>query len=200
MKIILLFLITTLLLSEELLLDNMLKEYNDSESLYKKTKHDNAGYLLVYSRSDLDKMQAFSLNDVMKTVRMYTLMVQNIGVTRLQKNGQGKAALPPIKLFIDDYEITTVAQGNALDMYGDIDLYFVDHIEIYQGGSSIAFGHTPGSMVIRLYSKTPSRENSRSIQLTVDSKGGGSLRAIDAGKMDEYEYLLYANGAKNRLW
>ncbi|RLA78223.1 MAG: TonB-dependent receptor, partial [Epsilonproteobacteria bacterium] len=72
----------------------------------------------------------------------------------------------------------------------------VDHIEIYQGGSSIAFGNEVGSMVIRLYSKDPSRENSRSAQLSIDNKSGASLRAVDAGTMGEYNYLFYANAEK----
>ncbi len=194
----LLLLLISLLSSQELILDNLLKEYEESESLYKKTKKESAGFLLVYSRADLDKMQAFSLRDVLKTIRMYNMQLQSVGVTRIQKVGQGKSALPPIKVYIDDFEITTVAQGNALDMYGEMDIYFVDHIEIYQGGSSIAFGNSPGSMVIRLYSKEPSRENSSSAQLSVDSKSSLDMRAVSAGTMGEgeYEYLLYADGSK----
>ncbi|MEA2091090.1 MAG: TonB-dependent receptor, partial [Campylobacterota bacterium] len=195
-SLLLLFLLTTLLFSQELILDNLLKEYEDSESLYKKTKKESAGFLLVYSREDLEKMQAYSLKDVLKTIRIYTMQINNIGVLKLQKVAQGKSSLPPIKLYIDDFEITTVVQGNALDTYGDMDIYFVDHIEVYQGGSSIAFGNSPGSMVIRLYSKDPSRENSRSAQLSVDSKAGGNLRVIDAGLMGEYKYLLYGSAAK----
>ncbi len=197
MRIILsLILLIQFLFSQEMLLDDLLKEYEDSASLYKQTKKESAGYLIVYSRADLEKMQAYSLKDVLKTVRMYTMLTNNIGALKFQKVGQGKTAIPPIKLYIDDFEITTVVQANALDMYGDMDIYFVDHIEIYQGGSSIAFGNSPGSMVIRLYSKDPSRENSRSAQLSVDSKAAGNLRAVDAGTMGKYEYLLYASSAK----
>lgn len=184
------------LFSQELVLDDLLKEYEDSESLYKKTKQESAGFLLVYSREDLEKMQAYSLEDVLKTVRLYTMGLHSIGVAKLQKVGQGKSALPPIKVYIDDYEVTTVVQGNALDMYGDMDLYFVDHIEIYQGGSSIAFGNSPGSMVIRLYSKDPAKENSRSAQLSIDSEKGGDIRAVEAGVMGDYKYLIYADAAK----
>ncbi len=192
---LLLPLLLSLLFSEDLMLDDLLNEYEESESLYKKSKQESAGYLLVYSREDLEKMQAFSLRDVLKTIRMYNMQLTSVGVPRLQKAGQGKSALPPIKLYIDDFEITTVAQGNALDMYGEMDIYFVDHIEIYQGGSSIAFGNSPGSMVIRLYSKSPSRENSSSAQLSVDSKSSFDMRAVSAGTMGEYEYLLYADGS-----
>jgi len=197
MKFLLSFLLfTQILLAQELVLDSLLQEYEDSESLYKQTKKESAGYLLVYSREDLEAMQAFTLRDVMKTVRMYTTQVNPVGALKSTKASAGKASLTPIKLYIDNFEVTTVIQANALDMYGDMDLYFVDHIEVYQGGSSIAFGNTPGSMVIRLYSKDPTRENSRSAQISVDSKSGGNLRAVDAGTMGEYEYLIYADAAK----
>ncbi len=197
MKYLLLFLLfTSFLFSQELVLDNLLKKYEDSESLYKQTKKESAGYLLVYSREDLETMQAYTLKDVMKTVRLYTIQVNSVGALKTTKVASGKSAITPIKLYIDNFEVTTVVQGNALDMYGDMDLYFVDHIEIYQGGSSIAFGNEPGSMVIRLYSKDPTRENSRSAQFSVDTKSGGNLRAVDAGTMGEYEYLIYADAAK----
>ncbi len=192
----LLLLLTSLLSSEELILDNLLKEYEDSESLYKKTKKESAGFLLVYSRADLDKMQAYSLKDVLKTVRLYSMQVNGTGAIWIINSGAGKTSMPPLKLYIDDFEVSTVVQHNALDMYGDMDIYFVDHIEIYQGGSSIAFGNEPGSMVIRLYSKDPSRENSSSVQLSVDSKAGANLRAVDAGTIGDYNYLFYANAAK----
>ena len=197
MKVLfLLTLLTSLLFSQELMLDNLLKEYEDSESLYKKTKKESAGYLLVYSRADLDKMQAYSLRDVLKTIRLYTTQLNRTGSVGIINSGAGRTSMPPLKLYIDDFEISTVVQRNALDMYGDMDIYFVDHIEIYQGGSSLAFGNELGSMVIRLYSKDPSRENSTSVQLGVDSKSGANLRAVDAGTMGELNYLLYANSAK----
>ena len=197
--VIYLFLLPIFLLSNELILDDLLSEYEESESLYKKTKQESAGYLLIYSRADLDKMQAYSLKDVLKTIRMYTMQINNIGAIGILNAGASKTSIPPLKLYIDDFEVSTVVQKNALDMYGDMDIYFVDHIEVYQGGSSLAFGNELGSMVIRLYSKDPSRENSTSVQLGVDSKAGANLRAIDAGSMGEYNYLFYANAAKTEF-
>jgi len=197
MKIILFLLFLFIsLFAKEITLDNLLKKYEDSESLYKKTKKESAGFLLVYSREDLEKMQAYTLKDIMKTVRMYTTEINKLGALRSVKLTSGIKSLPPIKLYIDDFEVNSVVQTNALDMYGDMNLYFVDHIEIYQGGSSIAFGNEVGSMVIRLYSKDPVRENSTSAQLSVDSKGSGDLSVVDAGSYGSYKYLLFADAAQ----
>jgi len=198
MKIfIFLTLISSLLFSQELALDTLLKEYENSASLYKETKKDASGMLIIYSREDLDAMQAYSLKDVLKTIRMSNLMVSNLGTMQLKKSGQGKSATPAIKVYIDNYELTTVLQSNALDMYADMDIYFVDHIEVYQSGSSFAFGNMPGNMVIRLYSKDPSRENSHSFSLSGDNKSGYNLRAMDASTFnDDYNYLIYADKKK----
>jgi len=198
MKIFLfLALISSVILSKELALDTLLKEYENSASLYKETKRDASGMLIVYSREDLDAMQAYSLKDVLKTIRMSNLSVSNIGTLQLKKSGQGKNATPAIKVYIDNYELTTVLQSNALDMYANMDIYFIDHIEIYQSGSSFAFGNMPGNMVIRLYSKNPSRENSSSFSMGLNNKSGYNLRAIDASTFgDDYNYLIYADTKK----
>ena len=195
-SIVYVLLLSVFLFSKELPLDSLLQEYEESESLYKKTKKESAGYLLVYSRVDLERMQAFHLRDVLKTVRVYNMQVNSTGAVGILNAGAGASSMAPIKLYIDDFEVSTVVQRNALDMYGEMDIYFVDHIEIYQGGSSIAFGNEPGSMVIKLYSKDPSRENSRSAQLSIDSNMGSSTRAVDAGIVGKYNYLFYANAEK----
>nr|WP_321266490.1 TonB-dependent receptor [uncultured Sulfurimonas sp.] len=195
-KLFFIFITTACLFAQELMLDNLLQKYEDSESLYKSTKKESAGFLLVYSREDLVAMQAYNLKDILKTVRMYTLQIHNMGIQKLQTAGSGKTSMPPIKLYIDNYEVATSLQNNAIEIYGDMDIYFVDHIEIYQGGSSISLGNQPGSMVIKLYSKTPSRENSSSAQVSIDSKSGGDFRAVDAGTFGDYEYLFYADAAK----
>jgi len=198
MKIFLiLFLLTLTLGAQEALLDDLLSEYAESEALYNKTKKESSGFLMVYSREDLERMQVYKLKDILKTIRLYTLQVGHIGVETLVKAGAGMHSVPPIKLYIDDHEFAVAMGASPLMVYGNMDLYFINHIEVYQGGSSIAFGNEPGSMVVRLYTKDPKRENSMSTQVSVDSFGGGSLRGVDAFSVDDYDYLLYANVAKN---
>ena len=200
MKFLLLLLfISSLLFSQNIMLDNLLKEYENSESLYKKTKKESAGFLIIYSRDDLERMQAYKLSDILKTIRMYSMQVNNMGRIGIFQSGAGKTSSPPIKLYIDDFEISTVIQRNAFDMYGDMNLYFIDHIEIYQGASSIAFGNEAGSMVIRLYSKDPSRENSRSLEVGLNSQNSFNVEAVDAGEIGNYNYLLYASGTKENF-
>jgi len=189
----LLSILSVVVLAQEVNLDNLLKKYQNSESLYKKTQQENAGFLISYSREDLEQMQAYKLKDILKTVRMFNLLMSPIGSTTIEKASTNNNNMNQIKLFIDDFEVTSLMQSNPIELYIDMNLYFVDHIEIYQGGSSIAFGNEPGNMVIRLYSKNPCRENSSSIEASINSYGGNIVKFIDAGKIGKYEYLGYAN-------
>jgi iron complex outermembrane receptor protein len=198
MKITFLFiLLSTLLFSTDILLDDLLTKYEKSESLYHKTKKESAGHLILFSRSDLDKMQAYTLNDVLRTLRMFSLEATRTGMTTLVKSGSSQAAPSPVKIFINSHELNSATLGNAMTQYGKMGLYFIDHIEVYQAGNSVTFGNEPGSMIIKLYTKEPSRENSTSAQISVDTRASLNLRALDARDLGEYSYLANVDISKN---
>ena len=194
---LLLLLLATLLFSKELELDNLLKEYGDSQELYRETKKESAGHIIVFSRSDLDKMQAYTLNDVLKTLRFFTLQTRKNGMTTLTKAGDSQLSSHPIKVYINSHELNSATLGNVLVQYGKMGLYFIDHIEIYQAGSSVTFGNEPGTMLIKLYTKEPSRENATAAQISVDSQGSSTLQIIDAKAYDDYSYLANIDLRKN---
>lgn len=192
-----LLLLTVLLFSEELSLDNLLKKYESSEELYHSTKKESAGHITVFSRSDLDKMQAYTLNDVLKTLRFFTLQTRKNGMTTLVRSGESQMSSSPVKVYINSHELNSATLGNVLVQYGRMGLYFIDHIEIYQAGNSVTFGNEPGTMLIKLYTKEPSRENSTSVQSSVDSRGSLSLQGVDAKSFDDYSYLANIDFRKN---
>lgn len=195
--IVALLLLTILLFSEELSLDNLLKKYESSEELYHSTKKESAGHITVFSRSDLDKMQAYTLNDVLKTLRFSTLQTRKNGMTTLVKSGESQISNSTVKVYINSHELNSATLGNVLVQYGRMGLYFIDHIEIYQAGNSVTFGNEPGTMLIKLYTKEPSRENSTSVQSSVDSRGSLSLQGVDAEAFDDYSYLTNIDFRKN---
>jgi len=198
MKILLLFFfLSTFLFSKDVMLDDLLAQYEKSESLYHKTKIESAGHLILFSREDLDQMQAYTLNDVLKTIRMYNIQATRTGMTTLVKSGSNQVAPNPVKIFLNSHELNSATLGNALTQYGKMGLYFIDHIEVYQAGNSVTFGNEPGSMIIKLYTKEPSRENATSAQVSVDTRGSLNLRAIDAREIGEYSYLANVDISKN---
>ncbi|OHD96999.1 MAG: TonB-dependent receptor [Sulfurimonas sp. RIFCSPHIGHO2_12_FULL_36_9] len=195
--LVFLLLLTALLFSEELSLENLLKEYKSSEELYHDTKKESAGHVTVFSRSDLDKMQAYTLNDVLKTLRFFTLQTRRNGMTTLVRSGESQMSSSPVKVYINSHELNSATLGNVLVQYGKMGLYFIDHIEVYQSGNSVTFGNEPGTMLIKLYTKEPSRENSTSTQASVDSLGSITLQGVDAKKFDNYSYLANVDLRKN---
>ncbi len=200
MKILLLFiLLIAFLYSDEVKLGSLLQKYERSQALYLQSKKESAGNVIIFSRNDLDKMQAYSLNDVLKTLRTYTLQVTPNGMTTLVKAGSDQSALSTVKIFINKHELNSATLGNPLTQYGKMSLYFIDHIEIYQASNSVTFGNEPANTVIKLYTKNPSRENGTSAQVSLDSLGGANARAIDARQNGKYSYLMSIDTSKNNF-
>ncbi|MDQ1245491.1 MAG: vitamin transporter [Campylobacterota bacterium] len=177
------------LLANEASLGNLLKKYETSEELYLQTKKESAGHVKVFTRSDLDKMQAYTLNDVLKTLRFFTIQPRKNGMSSIIRSGETQTTALPAKIYVNSHELNSATLGNALLQYGKMGLYFIDHIEVYQAGNSVTFGNEPGTLLIKLYTKDPSRENSLSTQASVDSYGSLFLQGIDARTFGDYSYL-----------
>ncbi|SFV74693.1 hypothetical protein MNB_SM-3-584 [hydrothermal vent metagenome] len=198
MKLLFLLSFATLLLAKEMKLDHLLQKYESSQALYKKTKIESAGHLIIYSRRDLERMQAYRLKDVLKIIPLFTLQTSRTGQENIIKAGASPSSSTPIKLYIDDHEYPADLRQNIIFQYGNMNLYFVDHIEVYQGGTSIAFGNEIGSMIIRIYSKKSSRENATSIQTSGDIQGGYSLSALSAKETKYFDYVAFASHSNEK--
>ncbi len=190
-------LFSSLVFAEELSLDTLLKEYKSAEEPYLQTKKESAGHIRVITRSELDKMQAYTLNDVLKTVRFFTLQPKRNGMTTLIRSGESQMSSLPVKIYINSHELNSATLGNVLVQYGRMGLYFIDYIEIYQAGNSVTFGNEPGTLLIKLFTKDSSRENSTSVQTSVDTLGSVTLQAVEAKVFDEYSYLANIDLRKN---
>ena len=190
-------LFSSFIFAEELSLDALLKEYKSAEEPYHHTKKESAGHIRVITRSELDKMQAYTLNDVLKTVRFFTLQPKRNGMTTLVRSGESQMAYLPAKIYINSHELNSATLGNVLVQYGRMGLYFIDYVEIYQAGNSVTFGNEPGTLLIKLFTKDSSRENSTSLQSSVDTLGSVTLQAVEAKVFDDYSYLANIDLRKN---
>lgn len=197
-KSITLLLMATLLFGEEKNLDTLLSEYREAGELYKETKEDHSGHVIVFSRADLDRMQAYTLNDVLKTIRLFTLKNTKMGMTTLVKSPYSEATMSSVKLFINSHELKSITAGTATVQYGKMGLNFIDHIEVYQASNSISFGGEPGNMTIRMYTKDPERENASVLQTSIDSEGGSRAQFIEANKFEDYSYLANIDVGKSK--
>lgn len=190
MKIYLvLLLLSALLFGEEKNLNELLSEYREAGELFNETKELKNGHVTIFSRADLDKMQAYTLNDVLKTIKLFTLMSTKLGMSTLVKSPYSEKVISSVKVFINSYEVTSLTDGTGLTQFGRMGLNFIDHIEVYQVSNAIAFSGEPGTMVIKLHTKDPSRENATVAQTSIDSRGGSKAQVIEAKSFDEYTYL-----------
>ena len=199
MKLFCIFLIFgTLLFAEEAVLDDLLSQYREASELSHDTKRDMSGHITVFSRSDLNKMQAYTLNDVLKTIKMFTLKNTIFGPSALVKSPYSENTMSAVKLYINNHEVTSITAGTGIAQFGMLGLNHIDHIEVYQASNAIAFHGEPGNMVIKLYTKDASRENATVAQGSLDTKGGSRGQVIDAQNFGDYSYLANADiGANN---
>lgn len=197
-KITLLWLVSFTLLLGDGDLDVLLGQYESQSSLYHKTKNEGAGHLILFSRHDLDKMQAHSLKDILKSIRFFTLQEGGIGDLNLQRAGASCVNSGCIRAYINNQEMSSAVSGGALETIAEYDLGHVDHVEIYLGGSAMKLGNEYGFVTIKIYTKDPKREQGGDIAASYGSKGSNSLEALHTGMSDNnIEYLLYAKKNHN---
>lgn len=98
-KIALFCLVSFTLLFSEDDLSSLLNEYESQSALHHKTKDESAGHLIVFSRNDLDKMQAHVLKDILKSTRFFNLQEGVKGNVALQRAGASCANSGCIRVY-----------------------------------------------------------------------------------------------------
>jgi len=133
------------------------------------TKRESAGFLDLYTRDELEKMQANYLMDVLKTIPGLYFTRSKKNYTRYAKPSTANMPLPAIRFYINDHDMSSSSFGSAFMIWGNMPLEYIDHIEVYRGTSSIEFGNENASLVIKIYTKQPNRENGGKIKLLGDN-------------------------------
>lgn len=105
--------------------------------------------------------------------------------------------MPTTRLYIDNHEVSSTYFGSAFYIYGDMKLGFMDHIEIYQGGNGLDFGIESSLRTIRVYTKTPHRENNTQAKILADNRGSLSESLYSGKEIDDVEYGVYVSGNNN---
>ncbi len=175
-------------------LDALLQQYRSASELSKITKIDSAGFVYVYTRDDLEKMQAYTLSDILRTVPglNYTLSPNYLNLFSFVST---TFAPPTIaRLYINDHDVTSASFGSALLIWGDMPVEYIDHIEVYKGSSSIEFGDESALVVIKVYTKLPDRELGNKLRLIADHRGSGGLDLYTAQLFDDSSLFGYLHG------
>jgi len=150
-------------------LDSILNKIEFSDDLSNQTKQESGGISYIITRYQLDMMQAKYLKDILKTT-----VVSN-GSNRYNLLDPVSLIITPfgnnnIKIYIDDYEITSIYSENPIYLFSNLRLDFVDHIEVYYFSSADKYFSEPMYITIKLYSKNPKRDSGLNLFTTFSSK------------------------------
>jgi len=195
MRFYLFFLLTSLVTSLAAeSLDTLLNEYKSESELSKKTKDENAGNLIVYTRNDLERMQVESLKDLLKSQRFFRYFENREGEPDLLNADPLSYSSKSIKIYLNNTELTNPIAGTGIILFGNIAMDFIDHVEIYQGFPSFEFAIEPALVVIKLYTKSPKKDAGCRIKALVGTNGSNKENIYTADVTENnVGYFLYAN-------
>jgi len=174
-------------------INQLLDLYRKNNDLSKQTKDESLGYLTVYTRDDLERMQAHNLGDLLNSLRLIRYDENLFGMPDVFHTDPSLYSSPLVKIFVNNHEITSAFAGSGVYLYGNIDLGFVDHVEIYEGSTSTNVNSEPSIVTIKLYSKDPSREVGNNFQAYTGSRGSSHENISNSYVNKDLSYYLYAS-------
>ncbi len=175
-------------------LSELLNVYKSESELSKITKKESAGFIDIYTRDELEKMQVHNLLDVLKTLSSIYLTRGINNVSLLGKPTIEKTPVTSVRLYINDHDMSSSSFGSAFMIWGEMPIEYIDHIELYKATSSIEFGNETASFVIKLYTKTAEREEGGKIRIMADNAGSYDVNAYFAQNLENgLSYFAYVN-------
>lgn len=172
-------------------MEMMLKEYAQSSDLSEETKNEDIGELILYTRSDLERMQARDLKDIMKLLPVFGYMENRYANADIFPTAMMPVNSSLIRIFIDDQEVASGLNSSGYGLLGNIDLDFVDHIEIYHSETSYRYTAESTFIVIRLYSKSAERDEGGALSLRYGSRGTNQENIAYAQRSEAFSYYAY---------
>jgi len=193
---LLLYLSTSLLNAQDL--DNLLRLYQTESELSKKTKNENAGSLVVYTRDDLERMQVETLKDVLKSTRYFRYFENRLAEPDLLNADPIAYSSKSVKIYLNDTELFLPIFGTGLPLFGNIDMDFIDHVEIYQGFPSFEYAIDPALTIIKLYTKDPKKDAGSRVKILVASHKSSKENVYTSDVTEnDFAYFVYANHTSN---
>ncbi len=175
-------------------LNNLLQIYKKESDLSKITKRESAGELTLYTRDQLERMQAHDLMDVLKTIPWLYVYRGANGLTLMTPSTLKALPITASRLYINDHDMTSTSFGSAMLVWGEMPVEYIDHIEIYKASSSIEFGNEAGLVIIKVYTKEATRDSGSKARLMADQKGSWNLDLYNSNVLDNgFSYFVYAN-------
>lgn len=190
-KIILMCLFTTNVFAVNI--DDLLQDIEKKTDLSEKTKLANSGIAYIYTRDELERMQVKYLKDILKSTQPFGYRENRYGMSDPMYLGSAQPFMSStIRVFIDNQEMTSGMYGSGLFMMGDIDIGFVDHIELYVTNPSFEFSTEPTILLVKLYSKKAIKDDGNKIELNTGSYGANRISGYTTSILDnDWAYFTY---------
>ena len=194
-----------LLLSLSLLLpaqdlDNLLDTYAHNSDLSEKTKLESGGSVIIFTRKDIETMQARTLKDLLKSHPILRYKESRYAVADMQNRGGDNIFVSSnVRVYIDNQEFTSAISGSGFPLAGSFSLDPIDHVEIYSQSPSYEFSTEPTYLLIKMYSKLASRDRGGKVTLSAGSRGYSQDSAFYADEFENFSYVAsvtYANDRK----
>ena len=187
------------LLAAEKSIDDLLRCYRMESDLSKRTKQENAGYVVVYTRDDLERMQIMRLSEILKLNRFLPYSINSYGMSDPNHLDPFFYNSDVIKVYVNDHEITTAFSGSGLQFYGDVDMGMFDHVEIYYNAPILDVATEPSMIVVKLYTKSPERENGGNFTLRTGIRKSQEAVISHGQGLEEWSYFAYAEESEDNF-
>lgn len=196
MRLILLFcLLFSTLFSDTL--ESLLDDYETTTEKSLQTVDEKMGHVFIYSQKDIQLMQYNKLSDILKELPLFTLNKNRFGVSNPSLAGSKTATTGFFRFFINDHEISSAYSKSPFLIWGDLPLDFIDYVEVYYGESSFALGNDSGIYFIRLYTKSPLKENAAEVTSSISTDSSTSNGFTYSSQLNkDWSYLFYMNNTK----
>jgi len=188
----LLLVVVTSLYGTEESVDELLNRFEQKSDLSHKTKIANAGNTVLISREMLERTQVRTLKELINSLNLLNYAESRFGFTDPNYvSNTYPFSSNSIRIYIDDQEVSSSAYGSGLFYLGDIELGFVNHVEVYTLNPSYEYATEGANFLIKLYSKVAERDRGTKVDMTLGTRGyrQKSIQHID--RVEGVSYLTY---------
>ena len=173
-------------------LEDLLDNIKNKTDLSSKTKLENGGISFIYTRNDLERMQVKYLKDILKATYPFGYNENKSGRPDPLTFGTNAPYVSSMmRVFIDNQEIISGIFGSGIFVLGDIDIGFVDHVEVYTQNPSYEFSTESTFVLVKLYTKVAQKDEGGKIELSSSSYGGKKLSTYYTKELDKWSYFNY---------
>ena len=183
----------TRLVAQEPALDSLLGEYAQELDLSEETKKESGGFLMVFTRQDLDRMQIRQLKELIEKIPFFRYREDKYGLSDPFYSPYQPPVTNGMRIYVNDRAITNPFTHNGMRLFGQMDMGHIDHVEVYLGIPSQTFGIEGAACVVKLYTKDPGREQTDLAGALVGSRGTQQYYGYTAHKEGDLKYLAYGS-------